>query len=116
MENPSMTFEEFDAMMPAGWDNHKLTTITPRIFDSAITKTCQILVEGEYNGIIKPDIHYIPLKRDLSNIDEALEKLKDIKFVQNMVDRTYEDLCGNDTYTYRAFARLIEKAIADLIA
>ena len=45
------------------------------------TKTIQILIEGNYNGYFKPDIHYIPLKKDLSNFDEAIEKFNDQNFL-----------------------------------
>ena len=113
MKKPFITLEEFGALMPVGWDDHRLVAISPWVFESALTKTCQILVEGDYNGIIEPDVHYFSIKREFSNIDEALERLKDTESVQNIVDRTYEVICGNENFMYKTFARLIEGAITE---
>ena len=110
---PNLTFEQFKATMPSDWDSQHFLTITPRHFEAIITKTCQILVEGEYRGILKPDVHYIPLKKDFSNLDEALDKLRDVRYVETMVERAYEDIYLSGRYSYRTFAELIERAISD---
>lgn len=109
----SLSFEDVSARMSKGWDEYRFLTITPRHFEAVITKTCQILVEGEYRGILEPDKHYIPLKRDFSNLDEALEKLRDDRYVQDMVERAYQDIYLSGKYTYGAFAKQIEQAILD---
>lgn len=108
---PSLTFAEFDERMATDWDNYKLFTITPRHFEAIITRTGQILIEGEYKGILKPDRHYIPLKADYSNIDDVLDKLQDHQYLQEMVDRCYDEILGCGDYSYKAFAHQIEKAI-----
>jgi len=72
-----------------------------------MTKTCQILVEGEYNGILKPYRHYIPIKKDFSDIDEALIMLKDKKYCQNMIDTAYEEIVQSGNYTYRKFVKQV---------
>lgn len=36
-----------------------LRAISPRHFESCLTRTCQILIEGDYNGILVPGKHYI---------------------------------------------------------
>ena len=41
-------------------------SVSSRHFEPIGTKTCQILVEGEYNGVLRPGEHYIPVNRDLS--------------------------------------------------
>ncbi|MBT8506740.1 hypothetical protein B1F79_04690 [Coxiella-like endosymbiont of Rhipicephalus sanguineus] len=45
--------------------------ISPRHFEAVATKTLQILYEGEYSNILKPWVHYVPLKKDYSNFDEV---------------------------------------------
>src|SRR5262249_12503824 len=75
------------------------------------TKTCQILVEGEYSGVLEPDRHYIPLKRDFSNLDEVLDKLRDRHLVDEMVERAFNDIYLSGQYSYRAFAHQIEQAL-----
>ncbi|NIM97424.1 MAG: hypothetical protein GTO24_04870 [candidate division Zixibacteria bacterium] len=112
-EDATLSFAEVSARMPFGWDDYRLFTITPRHFDAIITKTCQILVEGDYRGVLEPDKHYIPLKGDFSNVDEALQKLRDEQFVQDMVERAYEDVYLSGNYTYQTYAKKIEQVIFD---
>ena len=42
-----------------------------------MTKTAQILVEGRYSGVLEPERHYLPVRRDFSNLDEVLERARD---------------------------------------
>ena len=72
-----------------------------------MTKTLQILVEGDYAGIFKPSKHYIPLKRDFSNIDEILKLLHDEAYCQKIIDAAYVDIVMTEKYTYRAFAQMV---------
>jgi hypothetical protein len=91
-EDPALTFEEVDARMPKGWDSYTLFAMSPRHLEAVITKTAQVLVEGRYNGVLEPERHYIPVRRDFSNLDEALERLRDIEAVEAMTERAYEDV------------------------
>jgi hypothetical protein len=91
-EQPNLTFDEVDAQMPVGWDSYAFFAISPRHLEAVITKTAQVLVEGRYSGVLEPERHYIPLRRDFSNIDEALERLRDVDAVEAMTERAYRDL------------------------
>ena len=51
--------------------------ISGKNIEAAACGTIQILFEGEYNGFLKPDIHYIPIKKDFSNINEVELKMND---------------------------------------
>jgi hypothetical protein len=76
-------------------------SISSRHFEAIGAKTCQILIEGHYNGILHPDRHYIAVKRDLSNIGDALERFRDKRCRQRMVDETYEYALAEHTYDRR---------------
>jgi hypothetical protein len=52
-------------------------TISGRVIEAAATKTVQLLVEGRYGGYFEPGVHYIPVRKDFSNVDEALDLLAD---------------------------------------
>ncbi len=82
--------------------------ISPRIFESICLGTGHILFEGEYSGIIQPWRHYIPLKKDYSNLDEALDALRDLQFVENMIERSYQDVVAGGQYSYQAFVRQVD--------
>lgn len=110
--DPTLSFEEVSNRLPRGWDNYRFFAISPRHFEAVITKTCQILVRGHYGGVLEANKHYIPLERDLSNVDEVLEKLKDDHYVQTIVDQAYQDIYLNGNYTYRKFATDILTALS----
>ena len=75
--------------------------ISSRHFDAIGTKTCQIMFEGRFNDILKPDVHYIALKRDFSNIEDVMKRFRDVPYRMAMVDRTYDYVMNNHTYRHR---------------
>jgi hypothetical protein len=108
-EMPELTFEEVDSLMPSGWDAHSFFAISPRHLEAVITKTAQVLVEGSYSGVLEPEEHYIPLRRDFSNLDEALERLRDHAGIEAMTERAYRDVYLSGRNTLGAFAEQIEE-------
>lgn len=106
--HPEASFNEVEEHCFKGHDfNIDGSAISPRHFEAAITKTLQVLVEGNYAGIFKPDVHFIELKRDFSNIKEVLSKLKDVAYCQNIIDNTYEEIVKSGKYTYRSFSETV---------
>lgn len=91
-EQPELTFEQVDEQMPPGWDSYAFFAISPRHLEAVITKTAQVLVEGRYSGVLEPERHYIPVRRDLSNLDVALARLHDVQAVEAMTERAYRDV------------------------
>jgi len=75
--------------------------ISSRHFDAIGTKTIQILIEGRYNDILKPYEHYIPVKRDLSNIEEAILLFKDTDYVKKVTENVYDLVVEKHTYKHR---------------
>lgn len=102
-ENESITFEEVYDKFFKDYQGDAIIgkCISSRHFDAIGTKTCQVLLEGRYNDILKPDEHYIELKKDFSNIDEVIIKMKDDKLRKEIVDRAYEYVINNHTHKHR---------------
>lgn len=75
--------------------------ISSRHFDAIGTKTCQIMFEGKFNGILKADEHYMALKHDFSNIEHVMRRFHDISYRRSMVERTYDYIMESHTYTHR---------------
>ncbi len=102
---PDADFKSVEAACFPGEDRKYIfNAISPRIFETAIARSCQILLEGDYSGIVKPDVHYIPLKEDFSNISEVAEKMKDTENIKKIINNCYEELISSGKYTYRNFA------------
>lgn len=109
-ENRAASFEEiferFYARQPRGVSGK---SISSRHFEPIGTRTCQILLEGDYNGLLKPNVHYIPVKKDLSDIDAVLERFRDDSLRARMVEETYEYALAHHTYAHR-----VERLLATL--
>ena len=75
--------------------------ISSRHFEPIGTKTCQLLIEGHYNGILKENEHYISINKDYSNFDEAFERYLDPKERHDIIENAYEYVLRNHTYDKR---------------
>lgn len=101
-ENRAASFDEVYRRFYAGQPRSVSgKSISSRHFEPIGAKTCQILVEGHYNGILRPHEHYIPVRRDLSDIDQALEQFRDDRVRREMVERAYEHVMAHHTYAHR---------------
>lgn len=80
---------------------------SPRHLEAVMTKTCQVLVEGEYGGALKPGLHYIELKRDFSNIGEVLELIRSDARRATIVERAYRDVVLSGDFSYSVFAETV---------
>jgi hypothetical protein len=115
-DKPKVTFDEVERECFPGQDyNIRLFTLSPRHFECAITRTCQVLLEGDYAGILSPGVHYIEVKSDYSNIDEVIELLHDADYCGQIADNAYRDIVLSGKYTYRAFANHVVDLIAERV-
>lgn len=112
--HPKADFEEIESTcFPDVDNNFHYVGISPRHLEACATKTCQVLTEGEYNGILKPALHYIELKRDFSNIEQVLEVIKQDNLRQGIIERAYQDIVDSEKYTYKSFVNfVIEKSLS----
>ena len=107
-ENPRITKESIFALLEPWEEKIIYRTIGPRIFEAAAFKVCQVLFEGEYQGILKPMVHYIPLKKDFSNFKEVMDMIKNNELVGRIVNNAYEDLIMSNKYSYGKFIENFE--------
>lgn len=84
--------------------------ISSRHFEAAATGTCQILVHGRYNDILKPDKHFIPIKADFSDAPEAIARFRD-PTERDRVAAAAHDLV-HDSHTYRHRLTALHKALS----
>jgi hypothetical protein len=109
-EHPGSSFEEIEAACFPGQDgSFGLVALSPRHLEACATRTCQILIEGEYNGVLEANRHYLPLRADLSNVDEVLETVRRDDRRAAIVDAAYADVVASGAYSYRRFVEEIER-------
>jgi len=75
--------------------------ISSRHFEPVGTKTCQMLLEGHYNGILEAERNYVAINKNLTNIDEAIERFRDEAYRTRMVEETYDYVLSQHTYAHR---------------
>lgn len=80
--------------------------ISSRHFDAIGTETVQILLPGRYNDLLKPDVHYLSLERDFSNIDDVIGRFRDEPTRLKMVRANREWALSDQTYGHRVRALL----------
>lgn len=104
--HPNATFTEVEQNCFPGQDgNLQLIAISPRHIECCALKTCQVLIEGYYNGILEPEKHYIPLKGDFSNLDEVFKKMRDNDLRERIVEQAYKDIVVSNKYTYSNYVK-----------
>lgn len=89
--------------------------ISPRHFEAAAARSVQIMYEGRYSNIFKPQQHFFPLKRDMSNFEEAIDLIHDADRAKRMIECAYEDIILNERYTYKTFVSQLDEKLAALI-
>jgi hypothetical protein len=109
------SYDEFEPRIRGLEARIEMGQVSPRVFEAAITRTPMILFEGRYSGVVQPDVHYIPLRKDFSNIDEVLARLDDCPGLEAMAERAFADLIASERYSYRTFVNQVLGAAGPLL-
>lgn len=112
--NSNFTYDEARKYFDDVDGRIKMNQISPRIFETIAMRTALVLYEGSYSGVVRPDVHYISLKKDFSNIDEVLAKLNDLGSLEAMTRRAYDDVILSGKYSYRAFIQAYDAELTRL--
>ncbi|HNC19638.1 hypothetical protein [Accumulibacter sp.] len=89
--------------------------ISPRVFECALMRTPMILFRGRYSDAIEPDVHYIVLEKDFSNVEEVVDRLRHFDELEAMTTRTYDHLVHSGRFGYRAYMKRIAGIIEEEI-
>ena len=112
---PKASFEEVERKFFPGLDGiHEFTAISPRVLEAGMLESCQILVEGSYSGILKPWVHYIPIKPDASDFDTVLRAMRDRALCSELVANCKATLLDFKGLRYESYARSIVDAILEM--
>ena len=95
------------------WDGAiSLRTISPRHFEAAAFRVCQVLFEGRYSDVMEPMRHYIPLRKDFSNFADVLRLLRDPEVRRELTENAHRDLIASRRYDYAAFVAEMDETLA----
>lgn len=111
--HPDATYAELRARHFADVDGKVvLAAISPRVFECAAAGNVLIFHEGHYSGIAVPDRHFIPVKKDYSNVGEVVERMRDTAYCRQLVGNAYQDLIRSGRYGYRQFIGWFDNMIS----
>lgn len=109
-EHPDASLEDLEALFEqSAHPRVSGRILTGRNVEAAGAKTVQILFDGHYNGLLEPDVHYIPLRKDLSNAEDVVAKFRDERVVSEIVEAAYEL-----AQTQLTYPRLVDAFLDDL--
>ena len=86
-------------------------TISPRHFEAAALRVCQVLFEGRYSGVMEPMVHYIPLRKDFSNFDEVIGLIRDDDVCRELAENAYRDLIASGDWSYARFVAGVDDTL-----
>jgi glycosyl transferase family 1 len=111
-QSPRTSFNEIERLYLSGKEGRiRLNQISPRCFEAAALRTLMILYEGEYSGILEPWRHYVPLKKDHSNMAEVVAILRDPARASEIIERAYREIALNSRYSYAFAVKVVDDAI-----
>lgn len=112
--NPTALFDEVRDRFLEGRDGQiVIQVISPRCFEAAALRTLMIMYEGEYSGALTANRHYVPLKRDHSNMDEVVAVLRDPKRAGRIIEQAYEEVACSGAWTFAAFIRHFDRVVSE---
>lgn len=110
--NPDLSSDDIYKKIVEPLENKNfMNQISPKIFEAIKYRCALVLFEGNYSGIIKPEKHYIPLKKDGSNIEDVFRLLKDDSYVNSMTDQAYRDIIDSEKFSYDSFVKNIDSIV-----
>lgn len=99
-ENPALRFHDVSDLLQDMDGRLMINCISPRVFEMAACRTLVIAHPGEYSGLIKPWVHYVPLEKDFSNFDQLVAILHDEARCVAIIDQAYKDLIASANFAY----------------
>jgi hypothetical protein len=109
-ERPEATFDEVHRRFFADYGpSVPIRIMSGRNVEAAGTKTVQLLFDGWYDGYLHPDVHYIPVRKDFTNVDEAIAKFRDQAYCERVVQQAYE--LAREVFAYPALMARYEREL-----
>ena len=88
-----------------------MNQISPKIFEAIAVRTALVLFEGEYSGVLTPERHFKPLRKDLGNLDEVLAFLEDGEALREMTTRAYHEVLLDERWSYRNLGAMFDELV-----
>lgn len=109
--NRQIPYEEMPPELMKKYENKiPYRAISPRYFEAAAFRICQVLYPGDYNGILQPWVHYLPLERDFTNFRQIIRLMQSEKG-QEVRAAAFKDLIASGKYTFKKFVESFDQEL-----
>ncbi len=114
VSSPAYSYAEAkrDLLPDESWIS--MNQISPKIFEAIAVRTALVLFEGEYSGVLIPDRHFKPLRKDLGNLDEVLAFLEDKDALRTMTTLAFDEVLLDEKWSYRSLAAMLDDLVDEL--
>ena len=110
---PDSTYEDVKQRFFAAIDwRVVIDTVSPRTFEAAAFRCTLVQHEGGYAEILDPERHYIRVRRDYSNIQDVVDRMRDRAYCQRLAENANRDLIASRLYSYQTFAAQFDRRLA----
>lgn len=110
--HPGADFEEVFAKVLSRYEGNIVhEAFTPRLFEAMALRTAMVLFPGDYEGILEPWRHYLPLDRDFSNGSDIAACIRDDALLEKLVDQAFHDVIAPGRFSYRHFVAAFDAAL-----
>jgi hypothetical protein len=103
-EQPDLAFADADTALGHDLSRHRFAALDFATIAAVMTRTAMVLVEGTAAGVLTPHTHYIPVSPDLSNLEAAVDALRDSARVAHMTEQAYTDVVLSGRLGYERLA------------
>jgi hypothetical protein len=115
--DPNLTYDEAERRyFPCRDRPGLMNQVSPRIFEAATLQVGLVLFEGRYSGVVEPGRHFISLKKDFSNVDQVLRDLQDDSLVEEMTERTLNEVILSGRFGYPRFVEMVDRVLLETIS
>lgn len=112
---PGLTFEQVAQRALHDYEDRIFyRTISPRHFEAAAFRVTQILYRGHYSGVMQPDVHYLALEKDFSNIASVMERFANPAVRAAITTLAYDDLIASERWSYRSFVAGVDEHLSQV--
>jgi hypothetical protein len=101
---PTLSFDEANALMDGELSRYHFAALGPRHLEAVMTGTVQVLVDGDFGGVLRPWVHYVPLQRDLSDLAQLGDVMRDDAMMARIAAQAFADVVESGAFTYARFA------------
>ncbi len=114
---PHLNFDQVHEQILKRYEGNLMyNACSPRLFEAIALRSALIMFPGEYSGVCEPDKHYIALEKDFSNFKDVVRKIRDLDFLQELVDFAYKDIITSGRFAHSRLTQLVNNEIHSLLS